>query len=59
MGLSPGAKDKGKEAALQVYEEFFKGDFLKATDVYYNVESSQFIAVNSVADYMKKVIACI
>lgn len=52
LGLN---KEKPKETTLQVYKEFFEEEFLAATEVYYTAESSQFIAVNSVADYMKKV----
>lgn len=52
LGLN---KEKPKETTLQVYKENFEDEFLAATEGYYNSESSQFIAVNSVADYMKKV----
>lgn len=52
LGLN---KEKPKEATLQVYKEFFEDEFLKATDVYYNAESTEFISLNSVADFMKKV----
>jgi len=52
LGLN---KEKPKETTLQVYKEFFEEEFLAATEVYYTAESTQFIAVNSVADYMKKV----
>jgi cullin 1 len=52
LGLN---KEKPKETTLQVYKEFFEDEFLAATEVYYTAESTQFIAVNSVADYMKKV----
>jgi len=51
LGLN---KDKPKEATLDVYKSF-EDDFLGTTEVYYTAESSQFIAVNTVADYMKKV----
>ena len=53
LGLN---KEKPKEATLQVYKEFFEDEFLKATDVYYNAESTEFISLNSVADFMKKVL---
>lgn len=52
LGLN---KEKPKETTLQVYKENFEDEFLAATETYYTSESSQFIAVNSVADYMKKV----
>jgi len=52
LGLN---KEKPKDTTLDVYTEAFESDFLKATEVYYSSESSQFIAVNTVADYMKKV----
>eukprot|EP01113_Clastostelium_recurvatum_P019149 TRINITY_DN225_c0_g1_i1.p1 TRINITY_DN225_c0_g1~~TRINITY_DN225_c0_g1_i1.p1 ORF type:complete len:771 (+),score=282.14 TRINITY_DN225_c0_g1_i1:104-2416(+) len=52
LGLN---KEKPKETTLQVYKEFFEDDFLAATETYYTAEASQFISVNSVADYMKKV----
>jgi len=38
-----------------VYKKDFEEAFLAATEVYYTAESTQFIAVNSVSDYMKKV----
>lgn len=48
-------KDKPKETTLDVYKANFEDEFLVATEVFYTAESSQFIAVNTVADYMKKV----
>eukprot|EP01111_Echinosteliopsis_oligospora_P010109 TRINITY_DN3086_c0_g1_i1.p1 TRINITY_DN3086_c0_g1~~TRINITY_DN3086_c0_g1_i1.p1 ORF type:complete len:773 (+),score=216.93 TRINITY_DN3086_c0_g1_i1:171-2489(+) len=52
LGLN---KDKPKEATLAVYKEYFEEKFFKATETYYSIESASFIAVNSVAEYMKKV----
>jgi len=52
LGLN---KDKPKEATLQVYKEYFEEKFFQATETYYTIESAQFIATNSVAEYMKKV----
>eukprot|EP01112_Ceratiomyxa_fruticulosa_P003138 TRINITY_DN1351_c0_g4_i1.p1 TRINITY_DN1351_c0_g4~~TRINITY_DN1351_c0_g4_i1.p1 ORF type:complete len:768 (+),score=165.40 TRINITY_DN1351_c0_g4_i1:391-2694(+) len=52
LGLN---KEKPKENTLQVYKDFFEVDFLAATEGYYTSESAEFIANNSVADYMKKV----
>ena len=39
---------------IEVYREFFGKPFLAATEVYYKVESEQFLAQNSISDYMKK-----
>eukprot|EP01121_Diplochlamys_sp_Union-15-3_P009627 TRINITY_DN2624_c0_g3_i1.p1 TRINITY_DN2624_c0_g3~~TRINITY_DN2624_c0_g3_i1.p1 ORF type:complete len:772 (-),score=134.47 TRINITY_DN2624_c0_g3_i1:29-2344(-) len=49
-------KDKPRDHTLDVYKQFFEEQFLSATEVYYTAESSQFISVNSVSDYMKKVV---
>lgn len=40
---------------MQIYKDDFEAEFLKTTRVYYTAESTQFIAVNSISDYMKKV----
>lgn len=42
------------KSTLDVYKEFFEKPFLKATLEYYNNESKQFLAENSVVEYMKK-----
>lgn len=52
LGLN---KEKPKETTLDVYKANFEDDFLMATEVYYTAESTHFIGVNTVADYMKKV----
>jgi cullin 1 len=52
LGLN---KDKPKETTLDVYKESFEDEFFVATEVFYTQESTTFIAVNTVADYMKKV----
>ncbi|KAL6068140.1 Cullin 1 [Balamuthia mandrillaris] len=52
LGLN---KEKPKETTLEIYKEHFEDDFIHATEVYYTAESTQFIATNSVAEYMKKV----
>ncbi|KAE9970893.1 hypothetical protein EG328_005992 [Venturia inaequalis] len=39
---------------LDVYKEFFEKPYLEATDAYYSRESKQFLADNSVVEYMKK-----
>jgi cullin 1 len=52
LGLN---KDKPKETTLDVYKKDFEEAFLAATEVYYTAESTQFIAVNTISDYMKKV----
>jgi cullin 1 len=43
------------KSTLDVYREFFELPFLKATTAYYQIESKQFVAENSVVEYMKKV----
>jgi len=52
LGLN---KDKPRETILDVYKSAFEEDFFKATETYYQMESANFINVNTVADYMKKV----
>ncbi|KAJ5833821.1 cullin-1 [Penicillium riverlandense] len=39
---------------LEVYRKYFQQPFLNATRVYYENESRQFVAENSVVEYMKK-----
>ena len=43
------------KSTLDVYRKFFELPFLEATTAYYQIESKQFVAENSVVEYMKKV----
>jgi len=52
LGLN---KEKPKETILDVYKKEFEDPFFAATEQYYSMESANFINVNTVADYMKKV----
>jgi cullin 1 len=52
LGLN---KEKPKEGSLDVYKKDLEEQFLAYTETYYTTESSQFISMNSVSDYMKKV----
>lgn len=51
LGLDESDSSK---STLDVYKEYFEKPFLKATLEYYNNESKQFLAENSVVEYMKK-----
>jgi cullin 1 len=42
------------KTTLDVYRKHFEEPFLEATKVYYEKESAEFLAVNSVVDFMKK-----
>ncbi len=42
------------KSTLDVYRQYFEKPFLEATSKYYVAESQQFLAENSVVDYMKK-----
>lgn len=42
------------KSTLDVYRKFFEQPFLEATTTYYQMESKQFVAENSVVEYMKK-----
>ena len=42
------------KSTLDVYRYFFERPFLSATEQYYQLESQQFTAENSVVEYMKK-----
>lgn len=42
------------KSTLDVYRKFFEFPFLEATTAYYQIESKQFVAENSVVEYMKK-----
>jgi hypothetical protein len=52
LGLN---KDKPNDLSLDVYKGHFEEDFLNDTEIYYTTESSHFIMVNTVAEYMQKV----
>lgn len=51
LGLDEADSSK---STLDVYKEFFEAPFLAATSQYYENESKQFLAENSVVEYMKK-----
>ncbi|ORX98722.1 cullin-2 [Clohesyomyces aquaticus] len=51
LGLDESDSSK---STLDVYKEFFEKPFLEATGTYYENESKQFLAENSVVEYMKK-----
>ena len=51
LGLDDSDSNK---STLDVYKHFFEKPFLRATEEYYSRESHQFIADNSVVEYMKK-----
>ncbi|KAJ5091551.1 cullin-1 [Penicillium alfredii] len=42
------------KSTLEVYRQYFQRPFISATKVYYEHESRQFVAENSVVEYMKK-----
>lgn len=42
------------KSTLDVYKEYFERPFIKATAQYYDDESKQFLAENSIVEYMKK-----
>ncbi|KAK9453215.1 Cullin [Dipodascopsis uninucleata] len=47
-------ENDSKKVSLSVYKTFFEAPFITATEVYYREESKQFVAENSVVEYMKK-----
>lgn len=51
LGLDESDSSK---STLDVYRKFFEKPFLEATTSYYQMESKQFVAENSVVEYMKK-----
>jgi hypothetical protein len=44
-----------RRSTLDVYRKYFEVPFIIATKKYYQEESRQFLAENSVVEYMKKV----
>ncbi|KOS17945.1 Cullin-1 [Escovopsis weberi] len=42
------------KSTLDVYRYHFEGPFLQATEEFYQAESKQFVAENSIVEYMKK-----
>jgi cullin 1 len=56
LGLKKKILDKNQEVPdLAVYEAGFESEFLKQTRDFYRKESSEFIAANTVVEYLKKV----
>jgi cullin 1 len=53
VSLGLDEQDSSK-STLDVYKEFFEKPFLESTAQYYDNESKQFLAENSVVEYMKK-----
>jgi cullin 1 len=51
LGIDESDSSKGN---LDVYRQYFEKPYLEATSKYYEHESQQFLAENSVVDYMKK-----
>lgn len=54
LGLDPADPSK---TTLDCYRFHFEKPFLEATKVFYQAESKQFLAENSVVEYMKKAVA--
>ncbi|KAH8795902.1 Cullin [Flagelloscypha sp. PMI_526] len=53
VSLGIDENDVSKEC-LDVYKEHFEEPFIQATELYYKKESADFLAMNSVSDYLKK-----
>ncbi|KAF7713167.1 Cullin-1 [Penicillium ucsense] len=47
-------ENDSKRSTLEVYRQYFQRPFIAATRTYYENESRQFVAENSVVEYMKK-----
>ncbi|KAJ5915726.1 cullin-1 [Penicillium verhagenii] len=47
-------ENDSKKSTLEVYRHYFQRPFIDATKKYYENESRQFVAENSVVEYMKK-----
>ena len=54
LGIDESDCSKGN---LDMYKHYFERPFLQETKRYYKKESDQFLAYNSVVEYMKKVCA--
>ena len=52
LGIDESDCTRGSE---EVYKLYFEAPFLEGTKQYYKKESQQFLAENSVVEYMKKV----
>lgn len=48
-------ENESTKSTLDVYRKYFEQPFLESTQAYYQLESKQFVAENSVVEYMKKV----
>ncbi|KAH8817845.1 ubiquitin-protein ligase [Flagelloscypha sp. PMI_526] len=53
VSLGIDRNDLNKEC-LDVYKEHFEEPFIQATELYYKKESENFLAVNSISDYLQK-----
>lgn len=47
-------ENDSKKSTLEVYRQYFQRPFIAATKTYYQNESRQFVAENSVVEFMKK-----
>ncbi|OQE41213.1 hypothetical protein PENCOP_c005G04794 [Penicillium coprophilum] len=47
-------ENDSSKSTLDVYRQYFQQPFIRATKTYYENESRQFVAENSVVEYMKK-----
>lgn len=48
-----GNQNRDQKGHMDVYKEYFQKPFLKSTDNYYKTESEQFLAQNSISDYLR------
>eukprot|EP01101_Sappina_pedata_P002151 TRINITY_DN12410_c0_g1_i1.p1 TRINITY_DN12410_c0_g1~~TRINITY_DN12410_c0_g1_i1.p1 ORF type:complete len:768 (+),score=286.72 TRINITY_DN12410_c0_g1_i1:26-2305(+) len=54
VSLGLNVNEKGIEQQLEIYQAYFEGEFVSATQRYYASESSKFISLNNISDYLKK-----